>query len=309
MKKIILTLIIAISSVALFAQQDAMFTHYMFNTLSVNPAYAGSRDALTVTGLHRSQWVGFEGAPTTQTVTLHSPILNENIGVGLSIVNDKIGPTNMTSIYGDFAYKIKVSKKAKLAFGLSAGLNVRQNGLTDLDLDESIDDSFTTDEDSELLPNFGFGVYYSTDKYYVGLSTPKLLKNDFKSNVSSGGNEHASEARHYFLIAGAVFNLNSEFKIKPTTLFKLTNGAPAQLDLTASLIFRDKIWGGLMYRTGDAAGVLVGVFITPVLSAGYSFDWSYGNETFRNNGGSHEIMLMYDLVFQNKAKIRSPRYF
>lgn len=309
MKKIILTLIIAISSVALFAQQDAMFTHYMFNTLSVNPAYAGSRDALTVTGLHRSQWVGFDGAPTTQTVTLHSPIFNENIGVGLSIVNDKIGPTNMTSIYGDFAYKIKVSKKAKLAFGLSAGLNVRQNGLTDLAIDESIDDSFRADENSELLPNFGFGVYYSTDKYYVGISTPKLLKNDFKSNKISGGNEHGSEVRHYFLIAGAVFNLSSEFKLKPTTLFKLTNGAPAQLDLTASLIFRDKIWGGLMYRTGDAAGVLVGVFITPVLSAGYSFDWSYGNSTIKYNGGSHEIMLMYDLVFKNKAKIRSPRYF
>lgn len=168
------------SSVAVFAQQDAMFTHYMFNTLSVNPAYAGSRDALTITGLHRSQWVGFDGAPTTQTLTLHSPIYNEHLGVGLSVVNDKIGPVNTTAFYGDFAYKLKVSEKAKLAFGLSAGLNIRQSGLTDVALDESVDQSFAADEESALLPNFGFGMYYSTDKFYVGVSVPKLLKNNLK---------------------------------------------------------------------------------------------------------------------------------
>lgn len=302
-------MIIALSSVALFAQQDAMFTHYMFNTLSVNPAYAGSRDALTITGLHRSQWVGFDGAPTTQTLTLHSPIYNENLGVGLSIVNDKIGPTNMTAVYGDFAYKLKINDKAKLAFGISGGLNIRQSGLTDVALDEDIDQSFTTDEESALLPNFGFGVYYSTDKYYIGVSTPKLLKNDFKTNSTEGGTNLASEERHYFLIAGAVFDINHEFKIKPTTLVKVNEGSPIQVDLTATVIFQEKIWGGLMYRTGDAAGVMVGIYITPQLAAGYSFDWSFGNKTMEYNMGSHEIMLMYDLVYNSKAKIRSPRYF
>lgn len=309
MKKFLLLLIIVFSSSVLLAQQDAMFTHYMYNTLSVNPAYAGSRDALTVTALHRSQWVGFEGAPTTQTLTLHTPVFNENIGLGLSVLNDKVGPTNVTSINVDFAYKVKLSEKAKLSFGLSAGLNVRQNGLTDLDLNESIDQSFSTDEDSELLPNFGFGLYYSTERFYVGLSTPKLLENDYKSNIAAEGSKHASDNRHYYLISGFVFDLNSEFKLKPTTLIKFTNKQSPQLDLTASLIFRDKVWAGLMYRTSDAAGVLVGVFITPVLKLGYSFDWSIGNETFEYNKGSHEIMLMYDLEFTNKSKIRSPRYF
>ncbi len=244
MKKIILTLAIAISTVAVFAQQDAMFTHYMFNTLSVNPAYAGSRDALTITGLHRSQWVGFDGAPRAQTLTLHTPIFNENLGVGVSVVNDRIGPTNMTAFYGDFAYKIKVGDKGKLAFGISGGLNIRQSGLTEVALDESIDQTFSADEESALLPNFGFGMYYSTDRYYVGISAPKLLKNDFKTNATEGGTNLASETRHYFLIAGAVFDINQNLKIKPTTLVKLTMGSPIQVDLTAILIFRDKVWGG-----------------------------------------------------------------
>ncbi len=309
MKKTLLTLVLAISSVAIFAQQDAMFTHYMFNTLSVNSGYAGSRDALTITGLHRSQWVGFDGAPTTQTLTLHSPVYNENLGAGLSIVNDKIGPTNNTSIYGDFAYKIKINDKAKLAFGLKAGLSIRKSGLTDLSLNTQNDQSFFSDQESMLLPNFGFGMYYSEDRYYVGLSIPKLLKNDFSTNETAGGTNLASEERHYFLIAGAVFDINQDFKIKPTTLVKLTTGAPLEADLTAALLYKDKVWGGLMYRTGDAIGLLIGMHLNDQLALGYSYDWSYGNRTFQYNGGSHEIMLMYDLIYKDKSKIRSPRYF
>lgn len=309
MKKTILTLVLAISSLAIFAQQDAMFTHYMFNTLSVNSGYAGSRDALTITGLNRSQWVGFDGAPTTQTLTLHSPIYNENLGVGLSLVNDKIGPTNNTSIYGDFAYKVKLNEKGKLAFGLKAGLSIRKTGLSDLSLNTQNDQAFISDQESLLLPNFGFGMYYSEERYYVGLSIPKLLKNDFSTNESFGGTNLASEERHYFLIAGAVFDINKDFKIKPTTLIKLTMGAPIEVDLTALLLYKDKVWAGAMYRSNDAIGLLVGMHINDQLAIGYSYDWSYGNKTFRYNGGSHELMLMYDLIYKDKSKIRSPRYF
>lgn len=309
MKKTILTLVLAISSLAIFAQQDAMFTHYMFNTLSVNSGYAGSRDALTITGLHRSQWVGFDGAPTTQTLTLHSPIYNENLGVGLSLVNDKIGPTNNTSIYGDFAYKVKLNEKGKLAFGLKAGLSIRKTRLSDLSLNTQNDQAFISDQKSLLLPNFGFGMYYSEERYYVGLSIPKLLKNDFSTNESFGGINLASEERHYFLIAGAVFDINKDFKIKPTTLIKLTMGAPIEVDLTALLLYKEKVWAGAMYRSDDAIGLLIGMHINDQLAIGYSYDWSYGNRTFHYNGGSHELMLMYDLIYKDKSKIRSPRYF
>lgn len=311
MKKIIIVVITLIVSLSSYAQQDAMFTHYMFNTQAINPAYAGSRDALTVTGLHRSQWVGFEGAPVTQTLTLHTPVLNDKLGLGLSVLNDKIGPVQTTSFYADFAYKIKVNQKAKLAFGLKGGLNLRQGEINTLALDETNDVSFANNIESEMLPNFGFGVYYYTSKYYLGLSTPKLLENNFESNTSVGGTDLGSEQRHYFFIAGTVFNLNTSgsVKLKPTTFIKVTNGAPIEADLTAMFILQDKFEVGGMYRTGDAVGILLGYNFTNQLRFGYSFDWSFVNETMTYNSGSHEVMLRYDFIYKDKAKIRSPRYF
>lgn len=309
MKKIVITAFIFILAYGANAQQDAMFTHYMFNTLAVNPAYAGSRDALTVTGLHRSQWVSFPGAPITQTLTMHTPLLFDNAGVGLSFINDKIGPLNKTAFYADFSYKIKINKKANLAFGLKGGLNLMNNGLTDLKLDDNIDPAFAANIQSRLLPNFGFGMYYYTDKYYIGISVPKLLENDFIANTTSGGTNLASEHRHYFLIAGTVFDLSENIKLKPTTFIKVTNGAPIEGDITATFIFNNRFWLGAMYRTGDAAGILAGVNITNQFALGYSFDWSFVNTTMVYNGGSHEIMLRYDFIYKNDEKIRSPRYF
>lgn len=304
-------LLIGLSFLSIFgvqAQQDAMFTHYSFNTLAVNSGYAGSRDALTVTGLHRSQWVSFPGAPTTQTLTLHAPIANEKIGLGFSLLNDKIGPTNQTAFYGDFAYKIKLGK-GKLAFGLKAGLNMVSNDLNTLSTEEGNDPGFATNVQSQLLPNFGFGMYYSTAKYYVGLSTPRLLENNYETNTTSGS--VGGEKRHYFFIAGTVFPLNETgtVKLKPTTFVKITEGAPIEFDLTALFYLQDKYWVGPMFRSGDALGILAGLNITDQFGFGYSFDWSYRNQTFKYNNGSHELMLRYDFIFNDKSKIRSPRYF
>jgi type IX secretion system PorP/SprF family membrane protein len=311
MKKTLLITALTLGGLTTFAQQDAMFTHYMFNTLAINPAYAGSRDALTVTGLHRSQWVGFEGAPTTQTLTLHTPILNDKIGLGLSVLNDKIGPTKTTAFYADFAYKLRIGKTAKLAFGLKGGLNLLQGDLTKLELDQTNDVTFEENIKSDYLPNFGFGVYYYTPKWYVGISTPKLLENDFSSNTTTGGTNLANEQRHYFLIAGTVFNLtsNGSVKLKPTTFVKVTNGAPLEADLTGMFIIQDKVELGAMYRTGDAVGLLLGYNLSDQFRLGYSFDWSFVNNTADYNNGSHEVMLRYDFIYKDKAKIRSPRYF
>jgi type IX secretion system PorP/SprF family membrane protein len=309
MKKLLISASLLLTGIISFAQQDAMFTHYMFNTLAVNPGYAGSRDALTITGLHRSQWVSFPGAPTTQTLTLHTPIHNDQLGLGLSVLNDKIGPTNTTAIYADFAYKLKLNEKAKLAFGLKGGINLRSNGLSSLALDETNDDAFANDVVSDVLPNFGFGLYYYTDKYYVGLSTPKLLENNFTTNTVSGSLSSASEKRHYFLIAGTVFPITDHIKLKPTGFMKVTEAAPIEGDITLTALFKEKLWAGVMFRTGDALGLLVGANITDQLSLGYSFDWSYTNTTFKYNAGSHELMLRYDLIYNNAQRIRSPRYF
>ncbi len=309
MKKIYIVLTIILVGFSASAQQDAMFTHYMFNTLEVNPAYAGSRDALTITGLHRSQWVSFPGAPKTQTLTLHTPVFDGNTGIGLSVINDKIGPTNTTSFYFDFSYKIKITEKANLAFGLKGGLNMVNHDLNNLTLDQRNDPAFSANIRSRLLPNFGFGMYYYTDKFYAGVSVPKLLENDFASNSTSGTTDLASEKRHYFLILGSVFRLNESILFKPTGFMKVTNGAPIEGDITGTFIFNDKFWIGAMFRTGDAVGVLAGLNITNQLALGYSFDWSYANTTMVYNGGSHEIMLRYDFIYKPDDKIRSPRYF
>jgi type IX secretion system PorP/SprF family membrane protein len=308
-KKIIITTAAIFSFLLVEAQQDAMFTHYSFNTLAINPAYAGSRDALTITSLYRNQWTGFDGAPVTQTLTMHSPFFNDKVGMGLSIVNDKIGPVNITSLSMDYAYKIKISKKAKLAFGLKGGVNLMQSKIASLRLDQPDDDLFSRNIESNFLPNFGFGIYYYTTRWYAGASTPKLLENNFNTNTALAITELSKEKRHYYFIAGAMIDLAENVRLKPTTFVKITNGAPIEADLTALFVFHDKIEAGSMFRTGDGFGLLFGIYLNDQLRFGYSYDWSFTNRTLKYNGGSHELMLRYDLIYKEKAKIKSPRFF
>jgi len=305
MKKLLYaTIAILCLSNALRAQQDAMFTHYMYNTLWLNPAYAGTRDAFTITGIHRSQWVGFDGAPLDQTITMHSPLLNGKMGIGLSLLNDKIGPTKSTIIALDLSYQVRLSRKSQLSFGLKGLVNMYSNNLSKLNLDNQNDVSFSQNF-SRTLPNAGAGIYYYRERFYVGVSTPKLLENKLNGGLSA----QSKEQRHYFFIMGTVIRLSQDVKLKPTCFVKATEGAPVEGDVTASFLFRDKLSLGAMYRTGDAVGALIGFNFTEQFSAGYSFDWSMANTTGKYNSGSHEIMLRYDLISKSKAKIKSPRYF
>lgn len=306
MKKIILATVafIALGS-SLKAQQDAMFTHYMYNTLWLNPAYAGTRDAFTVTGIHRSQWVGFDGAPIDQTITMHTPILNGKMGVGLSVLNDKIGPTKSTSIALDLDYQVKLSKKSKLSFGLKGLANMYSNNLNALTTGDQNDLAFAQNT-QRVLPNIGAGLYYYRERFYVGISTPKLMENKLTTNSLGSASK---EQRHYFFIMGTVFNLGKDVKLKPTCFVKATEAAPIEGDVTATFLIKDKFSIGAMYRTGDAVGVLLGYNFTEQFTVGYSFDWSMANTTGKYNNGSHEIMLRYDLISKSKAKIKSPRFF
>lgn len=309
MKKIVVSIVLISLGLISIAQQEAMFTHYSFNTLAVNPAYAGSRDALTITGLHRSQWVGFDGAPTTQTLTLHGPLLNNQIGLGLSILNDKIGPLNTTAVYADFAYSLKVNEKSRLAFGLKGGVNILQGKMTSLVVNDENDNSFANNIESGILPNFGFGMYYHTEKWYAGVSSPKLLKNKLKTTGTVV--ELGEEQRHLYVIGGLMLNLNKDqsLKFRPTTLIKVTEAAPIQADLTGMFVIQDKVELGAMFRTGDAVGLLLGYNFNPQFRIGYSFDWSFVNNTAKYNSGSHEVMLRYDLIYGDKERVKSPRYF
>lgn len=305
MKQILILAFTICTGSMLMAQQDAMFTHYMYNTQAVNPAYAGTRGALTLTGLHRSQWIGFEGAPTTQTITGHMPLWGDRLGIGLSVWNDNIGPINQTGLAIDYAYKIRVSKRGKLSLGLKTGFSLLNVGLSQVRLDTEGDQAFAGDFQSQLLPNFGFGMYYYEPRWYVGLSSPKLLQNDF----ASGFTDRAAEELHVFLIAGTVFDVGKLVKMKPTTFVKVTPGAPIEADLTFMFGYMDRLWAGPMVRTGDAVGLLLNYQFTEQFTAGYSFDWSFANTTSKFNAGSMEVMLRYDFIFTKQPKIKSPRYF
>ena len=291
---------------SLFAQQEAMFTHYMYNTLAVNPAYAGSRDALTATVLHRSQWIGFQGAPVTQTFTLHSPVYTDAINLGFSVVNDKIGPLRNTSVFVDYAFRIKLSKKSKLAFGMKVGLNYNSINLSDLNGTDP-NDQLTMIKDNALDLNIGAGVYYSRDNFYAGFSTPKLFQNNYE--YSDVNDKLAIEKRHYYFIMGGLIPFSNNVTLKPTALVKITQSAPIEADMTAEFIFKNHYSLGVMYRTGDAAGFLVGISITDKLNIGYSFDCSFINSTAKYNSGSHEIMLRYDLIDSRNHKNRSGNCF
>lgn len=287
-----------------------MYTHYMYNTLVINPAYAGSRDALTVTGLHRSQWVNYKGAPMVQTLSLHSPLRNEHVGIGLSVTNDKIGPTNNTSAVIDFAYIMKLNKKSKLALGLSAGANMFQANLSSVQLDQQSDPSFQNNVNNRFTPNFGFGAYYSRERFYAGVSIPKIIQNKYSDlNLTANNSAVGIEQRHYYFIAGTLIKLSDNLDFKPTTFVKVTSAAPIQADVTAAFVIMKKVTLGAMFRTGDAFGALVGLNLTEQFHVGYSYDYSYGLKNFKYHQGSHEIVLRYDFIFSSKRQIRTPRNF
>ena len=289
-----------------FSQQDPMYTQYMYNTLSVNPAYAGSRDALSLTGLIREQWVGIDGAPSTQSLTMHSPIYNDNMGLGLSVVNDRVGPIHQTMLFADYSYSIQTTDNAKLAFGLKAGVNLLQADLTALHSNQTNDQAIYN-VDNRLLPNVGIGVFYYSDKGYIGVSAPKLLQQRIAS-YDTGSLTEDIERRHYFLIGGYVFDLSENVKFKPSFLVKAVQGAPLSVDLSGNFFFNDKFGIGLAHRFDDSFSGLLQYYVTPQFRIGYAYDFTM-TELRHYNSGSHELMLGYDFNFVEDTRIRSPRFF
>lgn len=297
--------VLCISNMRLSAQQDPMFSQYMFNILSINPAYAGSADRISAVGIHRSQWVNFDGAPITQTVTVHSPLRKEKLSIGGSVINDKHGPVNQTSVFADISYRI-FFEKSKLAFGLKTGLNVFSANLLDLNPYLADDQAFAANISTKPLPNFGFGAMWYSKRWYVGLSAPRLLQNKLlEGNLPDFVNN--KERIHGFLIAGYVWDINYYVKFKPTILLKAVNGAPPGADFTANFMFYDKFWIGAMYRWQDAVGALIQYEINNKLKFGYAYDY-VTSDIGRYTSGSHEIMIGYDFGKGNKGDV-SPRFF
>lgn len=287
------------------AQQDVQFSQYMFNTLAFNPAYAGSAEILNASALYRAQWVGFDGAPQTQTLTANAPLKNKRLAVGGTLFNDVIGPAKTFGLYGDFVYRIPF-KKSKLAFGAKVGFDIFSGTFTGLDIVDNIDPSFLYNVKNKFLPNVGFGVYYYAKKYYVGFSAPKLITNTIYDSVEDLPNNGKQEISSYFT-AGYVFTFSKDVKFKPAILYKFVKNAPGQLDINLNFLFIERFWLGVMYRPGSAWGILAQFQITDQLRFGYSLDFSTHDIQSYNNG-THEFMLSYDFGY-NRTKIRSPRYF
>jgi type IX secretion system PorP/SprF family membrane protein len=310
MKKLSILLLLVLMTSVSFAQQDAQYTHYMYNTISVNPAYAGSRDVLSLTGLYRTQWVGLRGAPRNFTFSGHSPLRNEKLGLGVSLVRDEIWVQDETYLDIDFSYTINTSTTAKLAFGLKAGAHLLNIDFTKANPEDNSDDSFdpSSNVDNKFSPNIGFGVYYYTDNFYIGYSAPTLLRTKYYDDQDVGNITYLSKDNiNHYLIAGYVFDISETTKFKPAVLFKAVKGAPLQADLSGNLLFNDKLTLGLAYRWSAALSGLIGFQVSEGLMIGYGYDWET-TELNNYNSGSHEIFLRWEFR-SSKDGIISPRFF
>ncbi|MDQ6472709.1 type IX secretion system membrane protein PorP/SprF [Flavobacterium sp. LHD-80] len=303
MKKLIL--IFMFFSVVCSAQQDAQYTQYMYNTISVNPAYAGSRGVLNVFGLYRTQWIGLDGAPETSTFSVNTPIDNTKLGLGVSLVNDKIGPTVENTLSADLSYSIPTSDSFKLSFGIKATANLFNLDVTKLSFEDQGDEQFQ-DLDNKFTPNIGAGVYWHSDRAYLGFSVPNFIEtNRYDDNNTA----IFKEKINYYLMAGYVFNLDKleYIRFKPAILTKMVQGAPLQVDVSGNFMFYDKFVVGLAYRWSASVSAMAGFQVSKGLYVGYGYDHET-TDLRRYNSGSHEIFLRFEF-FNSFNKMISPRFF
>jgi len=287
-------------------QYDPLYTQYMFNSLSLNPGYAGTSGLLSAMLLSRHQWVGFDNAPNTQTFSIHSPIASTNTGLGFSMIYDHLGPIVNTNFSLDYAFRFRISENVKMSLGLKGAIAYFQRDLSQFFNEVGNDHVYYEKIDPKVLPNFGFGVYCYGDKFYAGASIPRLIEN----TISDDGAESLftkKENRMYMLMSGAVIDAGSTFKFKPSFLLRLSNTAPVSIDLNVNMLISEMVWVGAMFRPKEAYGALLQVQVTNQFRVGYAFEMNY-NIMMSHHKGTHEIMLNFDFIFR-KENIQNPRYF
>ena len=305
MRNRIIQVVILFIGVFAFAQQDPHYTQYMYNMNVINPAYAGSKENLSIGMLYRKQWVEIEDAPTTATFSGHAPV-GKNVGLGLSVISDKIGPVEENNIYGDFSYTLQLGGEHKLAFGLKAGLTLHQVGLfTDINhtLPDQNDPAFAENTSNSYF-NLGSGLFYYTNKYYLALSVPNMMKS---KHLDYNGRKFGSEVSHYFVTGGYVFDVSENIKFKPFFMMKSAFNAPTSLDLSTNFLFNQKFEAGITYRLEDSFGAMINYAISPNVKLGYAYDHIVSDLNV-TTPSSHEIVLLFDLNFPRKVS-SSPRFF
>lgn len=302
MKTKILLIGLMFTAAVNYAQQDAQFTQYMYNTINVNPAYAGSRGAMSIFALHRTQWVGLDGAPTTNAVSINTPFNNSRMGLGVSLINDKIGPTSENSISTDLSYTIPTSETMKLSFGVKASINLFDLNINKLTPDQQ--DPLLQGYNNKISPNIGAGIYLHSDKAYVGFSIPNFIESN---RYDDNDKKVYKEKINYYLIAGYVVDLSYNLKFKPALLTKMVQGSPLQVDVSGNFLFNDKFTLGLAYRWSASASAMAGFQVSDALFIGYGYDLET-TKLDNYNSGSHEVFLRYE-IFKNNNKITTPRFF
>ena len=307
LKKVVLLAILFLSAAQVKAQYEPHFTQYMFNEMFINPAYAGARECISATGLYRKQWVGIDGAPVTETVSIHSPFFDNKMGIGLAVVNEKIGVTKNTGFNASYAYRMPLSK-GKLSLGLQIGAVNHYEELSKLTTVQSGDAQFANNTPKLLLPNAGFGAFYYTQKFYAGLSIPRLILNTVDAaSIKKVTNKASVKDWHYYITAGYIAKVSDNVKLKPTIMIKEVVGSPMQFDASLNALFVDVFWVGAAYRTGDAVSAIAGIQITKQFRLGYAYDYTL-SKLKKYNTGTHEITLGFDFSF-DKSKIANPRFF
>lgn len=305
MKKLLLIALVLLTFIEANAQQDPHYTQYMYNMNVINPAYAGSKENLSFGLLYRKQWVNIEGAPTTFSLAGSSPV-GKNVGIGLSLISDQIGPVTEQNAYADFSYTLNLGGERRLALGLKAGASFQKIGLQS-QIQSSLpiltDDAFKQDTNNTFF-NIGTGLFYYTDKYYVSFSVPNMIK---ATHLDYNGKKYGNEVQHYFLTGGYVFNLSPTLKFKPFVMLKSAFNSPSSLDLNTNFLFFEKFEIGASYRVDDSFGAMVNYAINPSLRVGYAYD-SIISDLKATTHSSHEIILLFDVNFPKKVS-RSPRFF
>ncbi len=293
------------SVTAIHSQQDAQYTQYMYNMNIINPAYAGSQETLSIGVFGRSQWVGIEGAPRTLTASIHAPI-KRNVGLGFSVITDEIGPVKEQNIFADFSYTLQTSNNSSLAFGIKGGFTFLNANLSLLDLGDNIpDDLFTNNSLNRTTANFGAGAFFYTDRFYIGVSMPNMLKSlHFKRK--GGVIYKAMENMHYFITSGLVFQTSDNLKLKPSVLLKAVNGAPLSIDLSGNALINEKFELGVSWRVDDSVSAMFNFLVSPSTRIGYAYDYTLSN-LGDFNSGSHEIFLLFTI--SNSREGLSPRFF
>lgn len=297
--------IIVLLSNMVSAQQDAQVTQYMYNTINVNPAYAGTRGVTSMFGLYRAQWVGLEGAPTTIAASVNTPLYEKKMGLGISLMNDRIGIVSETNISIDYSYIMKLNAKYKLALGVKSTANLMDVDYSRLNVHDESDAQFQQSINNRLRPNFGTGAYLFSDNFYAGVSASNLLKNDFKDILE---NRIENKRLNFYGIVGCVIDLNTYWKFKPALLTKIVSGSPLQGDISANFMYNNRLVLGAAYRFDAAASVMAGFQISQGLFVGYAYDIETTNLR-KVNSGSHEVFIRYELNKTNTGQLISPRFF